>query len=179
MMEPGINLTYSGVGEFEMKTADVFSMPPAGDSPARSSRAGVVRRGGAPGTRAGAGREQRRHERVTAGNALVAVEGTLYPVHNVSIGGFRLAGYEGGLGVGDGFDFVFHLAMDGRATACAGRGQVRRRDAAGLGAAFVMEDPAFYAVLCRFIEQERSLQISYGDARAPAAPRPAFVREVI
>jgi hypothetical protein len=125
--------------------------------------------------------DQRRHERIACGNAMVAVDGTLYPVEDVSIGGFRLAGYEGGLTAGGGFDFVFHLGIDGRATACAGHGLVRRRDGSSLAAAFVMDDPGFYATLCRFIESEKALRISYGGhgPAGTAAPSPAFVRETI
>jgi|GEM_PF-1817500 len=171
-----------------MPAFPIDAVTPPGDPPNRAGqtpRASGTGRSG-PAGRGAAGPEgtrpdQRRHERIACGNAMVAVDGTLFPVEDVSIGGFRLAGYEGDLTAGGAFDFVFHLGIDGRATACAGRGLVRRRDGSSLAAAFVVHNPGFYATLCRFIEQEKALRISYGGhgPAGTAAPRPAFVRKTI
>jgi hypothetical protein len=44
---------------------------------------------------------------------------------------------------------------------------------------FREDQPHFYQTLCQYIEQERTLRLSYGPDGHKSVPRPAFVAESV
>lgn len=149
--------------------------PQARKKPGRRLGRGAEEDGGAD-----AGCDRRRHERIPTYGLSIDIDGRRFALQDLSLGGFRVAPYDGLLSVDREFDFMMRLAVDGEVTPFQARGRVLRVDGKGLVAVYVTREPDFYRKLSRFIERERAIRLSYGTGnRATATPSPAFLRESI
>ncbi|NBC34450.1 MAG: hypothetical protein GVY13_17380 [Alphaproteobacteria bacterium] len=149
--------------------------PQARKKPGRRPGRGDDRDGDADG-----GRDRRRHDRIPTFGLSIDIDGRRFSLQDLSLGGFRVAPYDGPLTVDRDFDFMMRLAVDGEVTPFQARGRVLRVDGKGLVAVYVTREPDFYRKLSRFIERERAIRLSYGtDKAAASSPRPAFLSESI
>ena len=127
----------------------------------------------------GNGGNRRRHERVPTIGLSIEIEGRSYALQDLSLGGFRVAPFQGHLAVDQEFDFMMRLAVDGDVTPFQARARVLRVDGKGLVAVYVTRAPDFYDKLSRFVERERKTRLSYGAAGAASTPEPAFLNKSI
>jgi hypothetical protein len=162
-----------------MSPREITGTRPIGDPP-RHPGTPPRRDGGEGRARRKAGEpERRRHERIAGLGLQIVIGGKRHEVADLSIGGLRIAPYDGPLGVGERFEFGLRIMVNGCITSFQGRAEVYRRDRAALIAVFREDQPHFYQTLCQYIEQERTLRLSYGPDGHKSVPRPAFVAESV
>lgn len=169
-----------------MSAREITPPAPAGGAIGRPADPPARRK---PGSRPGSdveddpegkrGHDRRRHERIPTYGLSIDIDGRRYALQDLSLGGFRVAPYDGALSVDRDFDFVMRLAVAGEVTPFTARGRVLRVDGKGLVAVYVTREPDFYRKLSYFIERERSIRLSYGAERLASSPKPAFLRESI
>ena len=125
---------------------------------------------------AAAAGERRRFRRIPSSGLRVAIDGTEYPVLDLSVGGFRVRPYAGKLTSGDQFALRFRVLVSGSVAEFRGSGKVLRRDGDDLTAVYATNNPKFYQGLMRYIAQEAALRLSYHDTgKASEVSDPAFV----
>ena len=123
--------------------------------------------------------ERRRHERIAGLGLQVVMLGKRYGLADLSLGGFRVAGYDGTLKVGDPFEFGLRMMVNGCITSFQGRAVTYRRQGSVLIAVFTDDQPYFYRTLCLYIEQERAVRLSYRTDANRGVPKPAFVAQTV
>ena len=139
---------------------------PDGDGPGRGKR-----RSGDP--------DRRRHDRIAGLGLQAVIGGKRYGLADLSLGGLRVAGYDGPLKVGQPFEFGLRMVVNGCITSFRGRAVTYRREGDALIAVFAGDQPYFYQTLCLYIEQERALRLSYRTDPNRGVPKPAFVAQSV
>lgn len=125
---------------------------------------------------AAAAGERRRFRRIPSSGLHVAIDGTEYPVLDLSVGGFRVRPYTGKLQSDDQFALRFRVLVNGSVAEFRGRGKVLRRDGDDLTAVYTTNNAKFYQGLMRYIAQEAALRLSYhGSGKASEVSDPAFL----
>ncbi|MCB9957754.1 MAG: PilZ domain-containing protein [Rhodospirillaceae bacterium] len=120
--------------------------------------------------------DRRRFRRIPSSGLRVAIDGTEYPVLDLSVGGFRVRPYTGTLQSGEQFALRFRVLVSGSVAEFRGRGKVLRRDGDDLTAVYATNNPKFYQGLMRYIAQEAALRLSYhGTAKSSEVSDPAFL----
>ena len=163
-----------------MSTRQISGTMPIGDparQPGSSLRQGdggaarAKRRPGEP--------DRRRHERIAGLGLQAVIGGKRYGLADLSLGGLRVAAYDGPLKVGQPFEFGLRMVVNGCITSFRGRAVTYRRERDALIAVFVDDQPYFYQTLCLYIEQERALRLSYRTDANRGVPKPAFVAQSV